>query len=67
MRSPDFRRHGDGGDGFTPEASPPAAPPAPLRGFMGVVTDDLLAYAAERGEGGEMVSGLLDTWTRGWR
>lgn len=45
----------------------PAAPPAPLRGFMGVVTDELLAYAAERGEGGEMVSGLLDTWTRGWR
>ena len=45
----------------------PAAPPGPLQAFMRGVTDELLAYAAPRGEGGEMVAGLLDTWTRGWR
>jgi len=34
---------------------------------MGGVTDDLLAYAADKGEAGEMVSGLIETWTASWR
>ena len=45
----------------------PGAPAAPLREFMGGVTDDLLAYAADKGEAGEMVSGLIETWTASWR
>ena len=45
----------------------PGAPAVPLRPFMGSVTDQLLAYAADKGDAGEMVSGLVETWTAGWR
>lgn len=45
----------------------PGTPAVPLRPFMAEVTERLVSYAADRGEAGEMVSGLIETWTAGWR